>query len=470
MEIQVNKLREMLELLKPAVPKKSAIPITAYIRLGEGKATATDLDTMVIADLPEAEEPMLLPFVSLAEMIKYVPGNGTLTIEAQDKKVSLTWDGGTASYPTESVQDFPILPEMPTRAEGSIDGDTLIPALLAALPYRATEEARPVLTGITLVLGSPLEVAAGDGYRMSHQALGLSFPLEEKIIVPAHGVLILGHVFAKTPRTPPTTVDSLIPLILAKRPLHMALIGDNKVRVDFGQTASVVINLIQGNPPDFLALIPKGEPVLQSQLFVPQLEAAVKRVRDIAKVGTGIVRMVFTDGKLTVSAKGDEREISATMDTLNTQGEPGRTALNYKYILEYLSGKQGVVIFSKYNDTGPLVLQYQNSPRVLIMPMFVEWDGDKPAAAEQTESVSETPEEDEEGVESVEDVESVEGEEASAEEEPEPENIEENPEVEPEDEPEPVSETGTVESETETETEPEPVAAGKRKRKKSNET
>ena len=424
MEIQVNKLREMLELLKPAVPKKSAIPITAYIRLGEGKATATDLDTMVIADLPEAEEPMLLPFVSLTEMLKYVPGNETLKIEAQNKKVSLTWDGGTASYPTESVQDFPILPEMPTRAEGSIDGDTLIPALLAALPYRAIEESRPVLNGITLVLGSPLEVAAGDGYRMSHQALGLSFPLEEKIIVPAHGVLILGHVFAKTPRTPPTTADSLIPLIIAKRQLHMALIGDNKIRVDFGQTASVVINLIQGSPPDFLALIPKGEPVLQSQLFAPQLEAAVKRVRDIAKDGNDIVRMVFTDGKLTVSAKGDEQEISATMDTLNTQGEPGRTALSYKYILEYLSGKQGVVIFSKYDDTGPVVLQYQNSPRVLIMPMFVQWDGDKPATAE----------------------------------EPEPENIEENPEVEPEDEPEPVSET-----------EPEPVAAGKRKRKKSNE-
>ncbi|MFH0846429.1 MAG: hypothetical protein V1894_00010, partial [Chloroflexota bacterium] len=320
-----------------------------------------------------------LPFASLAEMLKYVNGNGTLKIEAQDKKVSLAWDGGTASYPTEAVQDFPVLPEMPTRAEGSIDGDTLIPAMLTALPYRATEDTRPVLSGITLVLGTPLEIAAGDGFRMSHQALGLSFPLEEKIILPAHSVAIMGHVFAKTPRTPPATADSLIPIIIAKRQLHMALTGDNKVRFDFGRTASVVINLIQGNPPDFLALIPKGEPVLQSNLFAPQLEAAVKRVRDIAKNGSGIVRMVFADGKLIVSAKGEDQEISATMDTLNTQGEPGRTALNHKYILDYLSGKKGIIIFSKYTDTGPVVFEYQNSPRVLIMPMFVQW-GDEPAA------------------------------------------------------------------------------------------
>ena len=436
MEIQVNKLRELMELFKPVVPKKSALAITAYIRLGEGKATATDLETMVIADLPEAEEPMLLPFASLAEMLKYVPGDGTIKIETQNKKVSLVWSGGTASYPTEAIQDFPVLPEMPNKAEGLIDGDTLIAAMLAALPYVATDESRPVLSGVTLVLGSPIEVAAGDGFRMSHQVLGLSFPLEVKIIVPAHAVNILGHVFAKTPRTPPSSADSLIPIIIAKRQLHMALAGENKVRVDFGQTASVVINLVQGTPPEWLKLIPKGEPTLQSQVFAPQLEAAVRRVGSIAKDGKGIIRMVFADGNLTVSATGEDQEISATIDTLNTQGEPGRTALDHKYLLAFLSGKQGIVILSKYEDTSPLVFQYQNSLRVLIMPMFVEWGDEKPTAAEKVE--------------------------------PEPETIEENPEVEPEEE----TESSLEEEAAEAEEEPEPVAAAptktpaKRKRKR----
>ena len=438
MEIQVNKLRELMELLKPAVPKKSALPITTYIRLGEGKAIATDLETMIIADLPKAEEPMLLPFASLAEMLKYVPGNETIKIEAQNKKVSLAWSGGTANYPTQAIQDFPVLPEMPTTAEGTIDGDTLIAAMLAALPYVATDETRPVLSGVTLVLGSPIEVAAGDGFRMSHQALGLSFPLEVKIILPAHAVRILGHVFAKTPRTPPSSADSLIPIVTAKRQLHIALTGENKVRLDLGRTASVVINLVQGSPPEFLKLIPKGEPILQSQVFAPQLEAAVKRVRAIAKDGKGIVRMVFADGNLTVSAKAEDQEISATMDTLNTQGEPGRTALDHKYLLDYLSGKQGIVTLSKYDDTGPVVFQYQNSPRVLIMPMYVQWGDEKPTAAEKAE--------------------------------PEPETIEENPEVEPEEELEPSLEEEAVEAEEE----PEPVAEAptetpaKRKRKRKS--
>ena len=146
--------------------------------------------------------------------------------------------------------------------------------------------------------------------------------------------------------------------------------------------------------------------------------------------------MVFADGKLTVSAKGEDQEISATMDTLNTQGEPGRTALNHTYLLDFLSGKQGIVIFSKYDKTGPLVFQYQNSPRVLIMPMFVQWGDEKPTAAEKAE--------------------------------PEPETIEENPEVEPEEE----LESSLEEEATEAEEKPEPVAAAptetpaKRKRKR----
>jgi DNA polymerase III sliding clamp (beta) subunit (PCNA family) len=270
--------------------------------------------------------------------------------------------------------------------------------MLAALPYTATDTTRPVLSGVTLVLGTPIEVAAGDGFRMSHQVLGLSFPLEEKIIVPAHGVAILDHVFAKTPRTPPATAESLIKVVTARRQLRVALIGDNKLRLDFGTAASVVINLIPGKPPEWLALIPKGEPVLQSQIFAPQLEAAAKRVRTIAKDGSDIVRLEFADGKLKVSAKGDDQEISATMDTLHTQGKPGRTALNQKYLLGYLSGKQGIVIFSKYTDAGPVVFEYQKSPRVLIMPMAVQW-GDETPPAEKAEPQPETDEESESSVE-----------------------------------------------------------------------
>jgi len=188
----------------------------------------------------------------------------------------------------------------------------------------------------------------------------------------------------------------MIKVVTARRQLRMSLIGDNKLRLDFGTAASVIINLILGKPPEWLALIPKGQPVLQSQIFAPQLEAAAKRVRDIAKDGAGAIRMEFADGKLKVSAKASDQDISSTIDTLNTQGETTRTALNQKYLLGYLNGKQGIVVFSKYTDVGPVVFEYQKSPRVLIMPMSVQWGDETPSTekekpqAETTDETSET--------------------------------------------------------------------------------
>jgi hypothetical protein len=162
----------------------------------------------------------------------------------------------------------------------------------------------------------------------------------------------------------------------------MSLIGDNKLRLDFGTSASVVINLIAGKPPEWLALIPKGEPMLQSQIFAPQLEAAVKRVHIVSKEGTDAVRMEFADGKLKVSAKGGDQEISSTFDTIHTQGESTRIAINQKYVLGYLSGKQGIINFSKYTESGPAVFEDQQAPRMIVMPMVVAW-GDEPAATKE---------------------------------------------------------------------------------------
>ncbi len=371
MDIQVSKMRELLELFKPVIPKKSALKVTAFVCVREGKAIATDLETMVIAALPEAvdEKPMLLPLAPILEMLKHTPGTDMLQITTEDKKVKLTWPGGNASYPTEAPEEFPIpSPDIKVRAEADIDGDTLIPALLTALPYAAAEESRPTLCGVAVTLGSPIEVASADGFRLSHQVFGLSFPLEEKIIIPPGAVKILGHVFAKTPREP-STADTLVKAITARRQLHIALI-DGKIKVDFGPY-SVLIRLIEGKFPEVFQLIPKGEPILQSQVFAPQFEAALRRVKDVAKSGSGMVRLDFANGAVTISAKGDDKDIRATLDTLNTKGEPQSVGLDVKYLLEYFSKKEGIVVISRHSEGGSVSFQYQKTPKVLIMPMHI---------------------------------------------------------------------------------------------------
>ncbi|MDD5701984.1 MAG: hypothetical protein PHU23_08015, partial [Dehalococcoidales bacterium] len=120
----------------------------------------------------------------------------------------------------------------------------------------------------------------------------------------------------------------------------------------------------------------------------------------IAKDGTGIVRMKWSDATMTVSARSEEKgEISAEIP-VQPESLPGRVALNVKYLLEYLEGKDGVVTLGKDEGSSPALFHYGSKPVVAIMPMNVQWEDDKPkteAPAEETtgeneESVEENPE------------------------------------------------------------------------------
>lgn len=390
MQIQTKKLIDLFALLKPVILKKGTVDCVKYVWLGEGKAVVTDLETMVITAVPEAQEPICLPYADLADTLKYIP-DCKLELKVEHKMLTLAWPDGAASYPTMDAADFPVLPEIEHMGEGSLNGDMLISAIDAALPYAATESERPVLNGVTVTLGNPVAVAAGDGFRMSHQVLPLSFPVEDKIILPHRSVTVLDYVFSKTPRTPPNDSDTLIPILIAKKQVYITLLGKEdrrKARFDFG-TTSVIVNLTSGSAPDFIQLIPKEEPMMVTQIFAPQLEAAVKRVRAIAKDSAGIVRMEFADGKLTVSAFHEDKAIRASLDTVLTQGEQGKFGLNVKYLLEFLLEKRGMVSLSRYTETGPIVCEYGNPQKILIMPMQVKWDNEPvaeaaPAAADET--------------------------------------------------------------------------------------
>ncbi len=81
MQIPVKDLREALELVQPAVPKKATLPICMDVLLVDGQARATNLEVGVTVHLgQETGDPILLPFTLAYEFLKRVPGNGLLTL------------------------------------------------------------------------------------------------------------------------------------------------------------------------------------------------------------------------------------------------------------------------------------------------------------------------------------------------------------------------------------------------------
>jgi len=89
-----------------------------------------------------------------------------------------------------------------------------------------------------------------------------------------------------------------------------------------------ITRLIAGNFPEYKQLIPT--PRLKLQVLAPVLERAVRRLGDIAKDSSGIVRLKWTETQMSVSAKSDEvGEVEATIPVSAEDG-PGRIGIDVK--------------------------------------------------------------------------------------------------------------------------------------------
>ncbi len=373
MQVRVQKLREAMQLLEPAVPRKTALPVLHNVLLKDGKAVAGDLETFVFIDLPEADTECLLPHKSIMELLKFVPGNETLTIET-DGEITLSWDGGKSSYPRVKPEEYPPEPELVVKTEGIMDGNTLVTALVAAANYCSNDASSPVLNGVVIFPGEKLDIAAGDGFRMAYQTIPDSFPIEQPLVIPSSAVEILRSLWQHT-KPDVALGDSLVGLVMSKRHVDVALVeakgsGAEILRLCFsGVTA--LIKLIQGTPPNFKQLIPSDIPTTV-RFFPGDLERAVKRLRAIANEGQGIVRLSWTNDTMTVSASSEE--VGKIEGTLPVQADnPDRVAINIKYLLEYLKGKEGMITLGLTGGTAPVVLRHRASPLVLVMPMNVQW-------------------------------------------------------------------------------------------------
>ena len=372
MQVKVQKLREVMKLLEPVVPRKTALPVLHNVLLKDGKAIAGDLETFVLVDLPEADMECLIPCKSVLQLLKYVPGNELLTIEA-DGALKFSWDGGKSSYPLAKAEDYPSVPEFTVKAEGTIDGNILVTALTTISRYCATEETRPVLCGVAILPGENLDVAAGDGFRMAYQTISATLPIEEPLLIPAGAVWLLNSLWQHThPEVP--LGDSLVKLVTNKRLVEVSLVeaasGSSTLRLCFSHV-TVFVKLIQGTPPNFKQLIPKDIPT-NVKFFPGELERAIKRLSAVARDGKDIVRLSWTNDTMTVSASGEEM---GTVETaLPVQADnPDKVALNIKYLLEYLDGKEGLVTMGLSGGTAPVLFRHRESPLVLVMPMHVEW-------------------------------------------------------------------------------------------------
>ena len=368
-------LNRGLNVVGRAVATRTTLPITNNILLATDqsrlKLVATNLEMAItcwIGAKVEEEGAITVPARLLTEFISSLPSDKIgVSLSPRTKTLELKCARFEARISGVDAKDFPPIPKVDEGITTKVEAEALRQGTNQVAFAAATEESRPVLTGVDAQFdGDLLTLAAADGFRLAVHKLPLTAPVSQQteVIIPSRTLSELGRLMADQEEAVEITVNS------------------NKSQALFRlKDIELVSQLVQGTFPNYTQLIPQS---YNTRMIVSIAEflRATKTASIFARDGSGIVRLVITpggeltSGKLTVSARSEEigddvGEIDATIE-----GEEAKVAFNGKYLTDVLSVLQEAqVALETTNPSSPGVIRPVGTDNYthVIMPMFVQW-------------------------------------------------------------------------------------------------
>jgi DNA polymerase-3 subunit beta len=356
-----------------AVATTTTLPITKNILIATDdsrlKMVATNLEMAIscwVGAKVEAEGAITLPARILTEFINSLP-NEKVDLTLNQRTLQLKSGRFEAKINGIEASDFPPIPQVTDGISTKIEAEVLHQAITQVSFAAATEESRPVLTGVQMEFDeSKLTLAAADGFRLAVYTAATLESVKEKtaVIVPARALNELNRFLADG--------EEQIEIVINKQK-SQALFKLKNIEM--------VSQLIQGNFPNYSQLIPQSYES-RAVIEVADFLRATRMASVFARDGSGIVRLIVTPGgeatagKIAISARAEEigenvGEIDAMID-----GKDAKIAFNARYLSDVLGViRQKQVALETTTPSSPGVLRpvgIDNYVHV-VMPMFVQW-------------------------------------------------------------------------------------------------
>ncbi len=367
-------LSKGLGIVSRAVATRTTLPITTNVLLatdqGRLKLVATNLEIAIVTWVGakiEEEGAITVPSRVLGEFVNSLPNDQVdLKLAPATKSLEIKCARFEARISGMDAEDFPPIPEIDEGTVARIDAGVFSQSLTRVVFAAATEDSRPVLTGVNAdFAGKMVTLAAADGFRLSVDKVALLEPVAESVsvIIPARALTEVNRLIG----------DSSDPVVITVNPAKsQVLFTMDNVRL--------ISQLVQGNFPNYSQLIPQGHStrtLVDAEEFLRATRAASIFARD----ASGIVRLQVDPGdnglgRLTISARAEEVGDDQGDIDAKVEGEEAKIAFNAKYLSDILSVlAKGEVVLETTNPSSPGLIRPGGDTDYVhvVMPMFVQW-------------------------------------------------------------------------------------------------
>lgn len=357
-----------------AVATRTTLPVTQNVLIeakeSRLKLSATNLEMAIttwIGAKVTDEGSITIPARLLTDFVSSLPSQN-VDINMTERPLGLHLQCGRfeANINGTEAAEFPPIPTVEDGISARIDASMLRSAISKVAFAAATEEIRPVLTGVKLeISGSQFTMAGADGFRLAIYRGSLTEETQEdiEVIIPSRTLSELQRILS----------DQSNPVQLIVTPSKNQLL----VHLD---GIELVSQLIQGTFPNYNQIVPQTyttRAIVDLQEFLMAARAASIFSRD----GGGITRLELLpgqsgNGKIVITSRAEETgdnkgEIDSEID-----GDESKIAFSSRYLTDVLSVMdRGKVILETTTASSPGVIKPMGNEDYthVVMPMFVQW-------------------------------------------------------------------------------------------------
>ncbi len=246
-------LAKYLNIISRVVSSKPGLPILNNVQFETSKGklimTATDLEiginTWIGADV-KSEGKTTVPAKQLTEFVTSIPSD-TVDASLENQTFNISTTNNSANFNTMSAEEFPSVALVTDKKPLlKISKDDLVKAVNRVAFASATDDIKPVLTGILLeVSGESISFVGTDGLRLSRQIIKLQASSEKdvNILIPVKALLELSHIVTE---------------VGEEDDVEVYLIEDKNQVLFRYSDVDLISRLIDGQFPEYRQIIPTG--------------------------------------------------------------------------------------------------------------------------------------------------------------------------------------------------------------------
>jgi DNA polymerase-3 subunit beta len=361
-----------LSIVSRAVSPRSTLPVLSNVLLatdeGRLRLSATNLELGITCWIPakiEEEGSITIPARTIVDLVgTFPPDNVVLALDERTQTLNLVCNASVHDIKGIDAQDFPPMPVYDPEEGVELNLADFKDMIQQVAFAASADEARPVLQGVKMeVVDNQITLAATDGFRISVRKENLSSPVPQEIsiIIPARAMNELARIFSDVDKS----VHMIVPPSRGQVIFHL-------------KDAELVSQLIDGNFPDYRAIIPKSAKT-KTIISTPAFLKACKQAEVIAREGNNVIRLDIMPaeggpGKVEINAQTEETGKSDISMEASIEGSPLLIAFNVRFLREVLDviHSPNVALETNANNSPGVIRPVGDEDFVhVIMPMHL---------------------------------------------------------------------------------------------------